>query len=435
MKNQEILLARHGLMKKDLAGKKETFGAKLLSETLNLMVKYGQSLDTLPEKEFITLLKEASRIVDGPGREMLINPLFSDLPLTMMDSYIRGMVRWMNELGIYSICSCDGHGHGRARIDLLKHLSFSQMKLLKTAAPEGIQLKIERKSVFLYYKRIGSLLDYAENLYRVFKSPEYLKDLEAVHFKHRVIELLNIPGISQDERKIRLYLKNRLSPLTDYMYVDRKGNLLAYKYCGDGPTILLSAHMDTVEEIALDRDILEEGTILKSSKGILGADDRAGIAVILELLANIQQTHFNGTIKIAFTVEEEIGCLGSQNIDQDFLEDVDGAIVIDRRGERDIVTSFANIVSFCPVEYGQLFEKAGKLAGMEDWKMTPGGLSDAKVYAELGIPSVNLSAGYYHEHTDLESLNYKAAFETYQLVMSVLHNQLIKRVEMPLFKN
>ena len=75
MKNQEILLARHGLLKKDLAEKNETIGAKLLSETLNLMVKYGQSQDTLPEKEFITLLKEESMIVEGPGRELLINPL------------------------------------------------------------------------------------------------------------------------------------------------------------------------------------------------------------------------------------------------------------------------------------------------------------------------------------------------------------------------
>ncbi|UTW69514.1 hypothetical protein KHA80_22595 [Anaerobacillus sp. HL2] len=34
------------------------------------------------------------------------------------------------------------------------------------------------------------------------------------------------------------------------------------------------------------------------------------------------------------------------------------------------------------------FEKAGVLAKMTDWKTTQGGLSDAKVFSEQGIPSV-----------------------------------------------
>lgn len=116
------------------------------------------------------------------------------------------------------------------------------------------------------------------------------------------------------------------------------------------------------------------------------------------------------------------GCVGSRKMDQDFLEDVAGAIVIDRGGERDIVTSCANLYPFCPEEYGQLFEQAGQIAGMNDWKMTTGGLSDAKVFAEFGIPSVNLSAGYLHEHTDSETVNYKATYETYLLVIAAFHH-------------
>jgi hypothetical protein len=66
-------------------------------------------------------------------------------------------------------------------------------------------------------------------------------------------------------------------------------------------------------------------------------------------------------------------------------------IVVDRRGTRDIVTSYAGIVPFCDDDYGRIFETAGALASMPDWKMIPDGLSDAKVFAEFGIPSVNLS--------------------------------------------
>jgi tripeptide aminopeptidase len=109
MKNQEILFARHGLSKKDLVNPvKATFSSKLLSETLNRLLDKEVSLDELPEIEFMDVAKEASGLIDGPGREMLINPLYSDLPLTSMDPYIRGMIRWMNELGIHTYCSCDG---------------------------------------------------------------------------------------------------------------------------------------------------------------------------------------------------------------------------------------------------------------------------------------------------------------------------------------
>jgi tripeptide aminopeptidase len=37
-------------------------------------------------------------------------------------------------------------------------------------------------------------------------------------------------------------------------FIDRKGNLLGFLELGDGPTVLLSAHLDTVEEIVEARE-------------------------------------------------------------------------------------------------------------------------------------------------------------------------------------
>ncbi|WP_227937638.1 hypothetical protein [Alkalihalobacillus deserti] len=51
---------------------------------------------------------------------------------------------------------------------------------------------------------------------------------------------------------------------------------------------------------------------------------------------------------------------------------------------------------------------------------------DAKSFAEFGIPSVNLSAGYLHEHTDDEVVDYKATYETVKLIEAVLHEGLIE---------
>jgi tripeptide aminopeptidase len=69
--------------------------------------------------------------------------------------------------------------------------------------------------------------------------------------------------------------------------------------------------------------------------------------------------------------------------------------------------------------------KIGALAGMPDWKMIHGGLSDAKVFAEFDIPSVNLSVGYEQEHTKFEILDYKATLETVVLLETVLENNII----------
>lgn len=106
---------------------------------------------------------------------------------------------------------------------------------------------------------------------------------------------------------------------------------------------------------------------------------------------------------------------------------MDAAIVLDRRGTRDIVTGCRGTFDFCEESYGELFEIAGRLAGMDDWKATRnGGSSDAKIFAEFGIPSVNLSIGYRDEHTDFEEVDYCATFETVVLVETVLSHRLIQ---------
>jgi tripeptide aminopeptidase len=84
-------------------------------------------------------------------------------------------------------------------------------------------------------------------------------------------------------------------------------------------------------------------------------------------------------------------------------------------------------VPFCDDNYGRIFETAGALSGMSDWKITPGGLSDSKVFAEFGIPAVNLSVGYEHEHSEWETLDYRATLDTTILLETVLDQQLITK--------
>ena len=240
--------------------------------------------------------------------------------------------------------------------------------------------------------------------------------------KKQLINLLNIHATSGNEAPVRKYLKPILTNLMDVVKVDSYGNLLAEKKCGNGngATVLLSAHMDTVKGVLADRKlIITEDGIIMSNKGALGADDRAGIAIILTVLRNLNKLNFNGTIKVAFSREEEIGCVGASKIDPNWYKDVDLAIVVDRRGNRDIVVGCCGM-AFCSDSVGYFMEDVAKLIDMPDWKCVEGGISDAIVFAEHGINSINLSAGYMNEHTANEYVSLKDMRNTVRLILQTI---------------
>ncbi|WLR52746.1 M20/M25/M40 family metallo-hydrolase [Bacillus tianshenii] len=422
--NLQTLFIRHGFLAEDLKeGIMPTIVGRCLHNTVEQLKKEGISQENITEDQWIHLLEGACK-PERVGGELLLDSEKGDLPFADLDTYVRGIVRWLNELRIYTGMCCDGHNKRPARIWFKYPLTFKQKRLLKVCAPSTVDLLFhgsERK-VSLRYKEISDLLEMAERLYAVWQSPRMLDRYLAAANKAYFKKLFNIVGESGNERRIRQYLVNRLSKQVDDVYVDSAGNVLATYECGDGPTILLSAHMDTCEAIHPTREIIENGTVLSSSKGIFGADDRAGIGIILKVIEEIHKLNFNGTIKLAFTVKEEIGCVGAIEMDRRFLENVDAAIVVDRRNSRDIVTSRMGIDLFCEQAYGRLFEQAGQRLGMADWKMTEGGTSDALIFSREGIPSVNLSAGYQYEHTNNETFDLVAAYETIQLIRDVLHH-------------
>lgn len=237
--------------------------------------------------------------------------------------------------------------------------------------------------------------------------------------RKQLIKLLSIHGTSGNEKPVRDYLKPILTEMMDTVTIDSYGNLLAEKKVGngEGATVLLSAHMDTVKGVLKDRKLLENNGVITSDKGALGADDRAGIAIIMEVLRNIDKLSFEGTIKVAFSREEEIGCIGSGKIDKDWYSDVDLAIVVDRKGNRDIVVGCFD--AFCSTAVGTFFEDVSAMQNM-NWKATEGGISDACTFSKNGINSVNLSAGYRHEHTDKEYVVIDDMRDTVALILQAL---------------
>jgi tripeptide aminopeptidase len=78
--------------------------------------------------------------------------------------------------------------------------------------------------------------------------------------------------------------------------------------------------MDTVTPCD-DINVIEEDGILRTDgKTILGGDDKAGIAAILEALRIVKEKNIaHGDIEVVFAIAEEAGLLGSKNLDRDHV--------------------------------------------------------------------------------------------------------------------
>ena len=106
----------------------------------------------------------------------------------------------------------------------------------------------------------------------------------------------------------------------------------AVKTAADAPTVMLTAHMDCVEPCANIKPIVEDGVIRSDGTTILGADDKAGVAAILETLRCLKEQNLpHGDLQIVFTVAEEGGVNGSRCLDTALLH-ADFGYTLDTHG-------------------------------------------------------------------------------------------------------
>jgi tripeptide aminopeptidase len=80
-------------------------------------------------------------------------------------------------------------------------------------------------------------------------------------------------------------------------------------------TILLCAHLDTVEQTAPIEPVVIDDGWENANDGILGADNKAAVAVILEVARRATIEGAPVDIELLFTVAEENGLVGAQHFD------------------------------------------------------------------------------------------------------------------------
>jgi tripeptide aminopeptidase len=157
-------------------------------------------------------------------------------------------------------------------------------------------------------------------------------------FTTTLIDLIRIPSTSGHEEKIRSHLAQYLASLGLSTTIDESGNLIT-TLTGEGAPLLLNAHMDRVPPGLGHQPILRNGVLYSDGTTNLGADDAAGIAIILEVVKHtIEQELPHPPLVIVFTVQEEAGLCGSSSFDGIPWHVTDG-IVFDNAYEAGIVVS------------------------------------------------------------------------------------------------
>jgi tripeptide aminopeptidase len=93
------------------------------------------------------------------------------------------------------------------------------------------------------------------------------------------------------------------------------GNLLARIPGRSERSILLCAHLDTVPEAGVIEPIVQDGGWVSRGDTILGADNKAAVAVILEVARRCAVEGSPVGLELLFTVCEEVGLLGAKAFD------------------------------------------------------------------------------------------------------------------------
>ncbi|MDO5689865.1 MAG: M20/M25/M40 family metallo-hydrolase [Tissierellia bacterium] len=139
------------------------------------------------------------------------------------------------------------------------------------------------------------------------------------------LDFVQIDSPTGEERDFANHLIPILESLGMQVQIDdtgkragsNSGNLIGrLPATSDGPSILFSSHMDTVSPSRGVNPIVRDGIVYSDGTTVLGGDDKAGIAAIIEGIQTVVDENIpHGDIEVVFTICEEGGLFGSKYLD------------------------------------------------------------------------------------------------------------------------
>lgn len=135
----------------------------------------------------------------------------------------------------------------------------------------------------------------------------------------------------------------------------------------EADTIYFTSHMDTVVPGKGVKPVIEDGYVKTDGTTILGADDKTGLAAMLEAVKVLKEKNIpHGTIQFIITVGEESGLVGAKALDRSLIK-ADYGYALDSDGK------VGNIIVAAPTQAKIRATVYGKTAhaGVEPEKESP----------------------------------------------------------------
>jgi hypothetical protein len=209
------------------------------------------------------------------------------------------------------------------------------------------------------------------------------------------------PHNSEGTRRLTDWLEQRV-PAHARTHRDAAGNLHVDTRMTKHHRTLFVAHVDTVHRKEGANKIRQTATHWYADGAALGADDGAGVAMLMHLLQAGVHAYY------IFTQGEECGGIGATHIaktQRELLSEFDRAIAFDRRGIDSVIThqgmsrtasdAFADALSAA-------LNADDTLMYLPD---NTGVYTDTAEFIDVVPECTNISVGYYSEHSDKESLD------------------------------
>lgn len=178
------------------------------------------------------------------------------------------------------------------------------------------------------------------------------------------LELVQIDSETKEEAAIAEVLTNKLEALGFSVVEDDSkertghgaGNLVATLegVKKDAPPIYFTVHMDTVVPGRGIKPEVRDGYVYSDGTTILGADDKAGVAALLELARHLKEEDVeHGTIQFLITAGEESGLVGAKEFDASLLNAKFGYAVDSDGKVGGVVTAAPNQAKLWTTIYGK----------------------------------------------------------------------------------
>lgn len=198
------------------------------------------------------------------------------------------------------------------------------------------------------------------------------------------LELVQIDSPSQEEQAIAEDVAGRLRALGAEVSIDAVLNVTA-KLAGHGvkqnaKPLFLNAHTDNVAPARGIKPIVADGRISTDGTTVLGADDLAGVAAILEGVQSlIEDGKKRLPLEIAITSMEELGLVGAKHLDLKGFRAKEG-VVLDGGGPVGAITLSAPTHNLLEVAFvGKAAHSARPESGVNALNVAAAAITKVKV--------------------------------------------------------